>query len=51
MFTHLTGIKHRQAFIEHENPDDPDFVGWSQKNCYTYASEHIENDYVEEKMQ
>ena len=51
MFSHLTGIKHRQAFIEYENPGDPEFVGWSQKKCHTYAKENMENDFVEEKMQ
>ena len=51
MFSHLTGIRHRQAFIEHENPDDPDYVGWTQKECHTYALDHIENDLVEEKIQ
>jgi len=50
MFSHLTGIQHRQAFIEHENPDDPDFVGWTQKECHTYALDHMENDLVEEKI-
>jgi len=50
MFSHLTGIKHRQAFIEYENPGDPEFVGWTQKECHTYAKENMENDFVEEKL-
>jgi len=47
MYSHLTGIKHRQAFVEHEHPHSSEYVGWNQKKCYDYAMEHMENDEVE----
>ncbi len=50
MFSHITGIKHRQNFVEHRNPDDPDFLCWSQRRCYEYAKEHMENYDIEGKI-
>ena len=50
MFSHLTGIKHRQNFVEHENPDDPNFLCLSQKKCYEYARAHMENDDIDGRI-
>jgi len=50
MFSHLTGIKHRQNFVEHQNPDDPDFLCWSQRRCYEYAKKHMENYHIEGRI-
>eukprot|EP00088_Acartia_fossae_P009173 TRINITY_DN1442_c0_g1_i6.p1 TRINITY_DN1442_c0_g1~~TRINITY_DN1442_c0_g1_i6.p1 ORF type:complete len:395 (+),score=113.64 TRINITY_DN1442_c0_g1_i6:33-1187(+) len=48
MYSHLTGKAHRQAVIELRNPDDPDFINLSQKECFNYAQEHLENDEVDD---